>query len=226
MKLILVRHGQSLWNLENRFTGWCDVPLTEQGKKEARTSGKMLKEQNIDFDIAYTSYLKRAQETLEIILQETKQVPIKKTWMLNERHYGALQGMNKDEARKIFGEEQVHLFRRSANTYPPSLSKEDKQNPAFDILYKDVDKQNLPLTENLNDVVIRVSNYYNEEIKQQLKQNKNVLVVAHGNTLRALIKYLENITDEEIMNLEIPTGKIYIYEFNSDLSIKNHYFLW
>lgn len=225
MKLILVRHGQSLWNLENRFTGWCDVDLTEQGKKEARTSGKMLKEQNINFDIAYTSYLKRAQETLEIILQETKQVPIKKTWMLNERHYGALQGMNKDEARKIFGEEQVHLFRRSANTYPPSLSKEDKQNPAFDLLYKDVDKQNLPLTENLNDVVIRVSNYYNEEIKQQLKQNKNILVVAHGNTLRALIKYLENITDEEIMNLEIPTGKIYIYEFNRDLSIKNHYFL-
>lgn len=225
MKLILVRHGQSLWNLENRFTGWCDVPLTEQGKKEAETSGKMLKEQNIDFDIAYTSYLKRAQETLEIILQETKQVPIKKTWMLNERHYGALQGMNKDEARKIFGEEQVHLFRRSANTYPPSLNKEDKQNPAFDSLYKDVDKQNLPLTENLNDVVTRVSSYYNEEIKQQLKQNKNVLLVAHGNSLRALIKYLENITDEEIMNLEIPTGKIYIYEFNDDLSIKNHYFL-
>jgi len=225
-KLILIRHGQSIWNKENRFTGWTDVELSEQGIEEAKQAGQLLKKHNINFDIAYTSILKRAEYTLDYILQTTKkEVPIHKSWMLNERHYGALQGMNKDIAKKEFGEEQVHLYRRSATVRPPALDKNDERYPGNDKKYKDLKETELPLTENLNDVQKRVIKYYQENIKKDLKNEKDVLIVAHGNTIRAFMKFFENISDREIMNIEITTGKPYIYELDNDLKIIQKYTL-
>jgi len=225
-KLILIRHGQSIWNKENRFTGWTDVELSEQGIEEAKQAGQLLKKHNINFDIAYTSILKRAEYTLDYILQTTKkEVPIHKSWMLNERHYGALQGMNKDIAKKEFGEEQVHLYRRSATVRPPALDKNDERYPGNDKKYKDLKETELPLTENLNDVQKRVIKYYQENIKKDLKNKKDVLIVAHGNTIRAFMKFFENISDREIMNIEITTGKPYIYELDNDLKIIQKYTL-
>jgi len=225
-KLILIRHGQSIWNKENRFTGWTDVELSEQGIEEAKQAGQLLKKHNINFDIAYTSILKRAEHTLDYILQTTKkEVPIHKSWMLNERHYGALQGMNKDIAKKEFGEEQVHLYRRSATVRPPALGKNDERYPGNDKKYKDLKETELPLTENLNDVQKRVIKYYQENIKKDLKNEKDVLIVAHGNTIRAFMKFFENISDREIMNIEITTGKPYIYELDNDLKIIQKYTL-
>ena len=208
IKLVLVRHGQSLWNLENRFTGWTDVELSEQGIEEAKEAGKLLREEGYHFDIAYTSLLKRANDTLTYILEELneKNIPIEYSYRLNERHYGALQGLNKDETRKKYGEEQVKLWRRSADVRPPALTKDDPRYPGNDPKYASLNSDELPLTENLLDTVNRVVPYYEEKIKPALLTGKKVIIVAHGNSLRGLIKYLDGVSDEEIVNIEIPTG--------------------
>ena len=223
IKLVLVRHGQSIWNLENKFTGWTDVGLSEKGILEAEEAGKILKKNGFHFDLAYTSVLRRAIDTLNIILREMGEEPeIRESYKLNERHYGALQGLNKDETRKKYGDEQVRLWRRSADVRPPALTRDDPRYPGNDPRYKGID--NLPLTENLLDTVKRVVEYYNEEIKNNLKGH-HVIIVAHGNSLRGLIKYLDNVSDEDIVNIEIPTGKPICYEFNDDLQVVSHYYV-
>ena len=227
MKLVLVRHGQSVWNLENRFTGWTDVELSDNGIKEAKEAGKLLKENEFTFDVAYTSVLKRANETLNIILKELgeENIPIHYSWKLNERHYGALQGLNKDDTRKKYGDEQVKIWRRSAFVRPPLLNEEDDRYPGMDDKYKDLKKSELPLGECLMDTLKRVIDYYETEIKKSLLSGQNVIIAAHGNSLRALIKYLEDISDDDIMNVEIPTGKPYVYELDDNLNIINKYYL-
>jgi 2,3-bisphosphoglycerate-dependent phosphoglycerate mutase len=227
MKLVLVRHGQSVWNLENRFTGWTDVELSNNGIKEAKEAGKLLKENEFTFDVAYTSVLKRANETLNIILKELgeENIPIHYSWKLNERHYGALQGLNKDDTRKKYGDEQVKIWRRSAFVKPPLLNEEDDRYPGMDDKYKDLKKSELPLGECLMDTLKRVIDYYETEIKKSLLSGQNVIIAAHGNSLRALIKYLEDISDDDIMNVEIPTGKPYVYELDDNLNIINKYYL-
>lgn len=227
IKLVLVRHGQSIWNLENRFTGWTDVPLSEQGVKEAKEAGMILKEQGFTFDLAFTSVLKRAEDTLDYILKEMdlSDIEIRHSWRLNERHYGALQGLNKDDTKKKYGEEQVKLWRRSADVRPPALTKEDERYPGHDPKYKDLTEEELPTTENLIDTIHRVITYWNTDIKQELEQGKQVIIVAHGNSLRGLMKYLDNMSDEEVMNLEIETGNPICYELNDDLTPIRHYYL-
>lgn len=226
IKLVLVRHGESIWNLENKFTGWTDVELSSNGIKEAKEAGSLLKENGFTFDIAFTSVLKRANDTLDIILKELDlDIEIKKSWKLNERHYGALQGLNKDETRKKYGEEQVKLWRRSSNVRPPELTKEDSRYPGNDIKYKDLTEEELPLTENLNDTIKRVITYFNSDIKKELLNNKKVIIVAHGNSLRALMKYLDNMNEEDTVKLELDTGRPIIYELNNDLKPIKHYYL-
>lgn len=227
IKLVIVRHGQSIWNLENKFTGWTDVDLSENGIKEAKDAGKILKSKNYKFDIAYTSLLKRAQDTLKYILEELDEtnIEIKKSYKLNERHYGALQGLNKDETRKKYGDEQVKLWRRSMFIKPPALSLDDERYPGNDIKYKYLNKEELPTTENLQDTINRVIDYWNSDIKKDLLNNKNVIIVAHGNSLRGLIKYLDNVSDEEIMNIEISTGRPICYELDEDLIPIRHYYV-
>ena len=226
-KIVLVRHGESVWNKENKFTGWTDVSLSEHGIEEAKNAGKLLKEKNYIFDIAYSSLLKRANDTLDYILEvlEQKDIDIVYNYMLNERHYGALQGLNKEETGKKYGQEQLMLWRRGANTRPPLLDEKDERYPGNDIKYKDIDKNLLPLGESLNDTMKRVSKYYNEVIKKTLKNNENIIIVAHGNSLRGLIKFLDNLTDEEVIKLEIPTGKPLCYEFDDELNPIKRYFL-
>lgn len=226
MKLVLLRHGESVWNKENRFTGWTDVDLSEKGVKEAENAGKLLKDKGYTFDVSFTSILKRANRTLEIVLKEMNlNIPVYYSYRLNERHYGALQGLNIDEMRKKFGDEQVHIWRRSYDVRPPELSKDDERYPGNDPKYKDLTPEELPLTECLKDTLERVLPYYNNEIKKHLENKENVLVVAHGNSLRSIIKYLENVSDEDIMNVEIPTGIPYVYELDDNLTIKEKYFL-
>ena len=223
IKLVLVRHGQSTWNLENKFTGWTDVGLSEKGILEAEEAGKILKKNGFHFDLAYTSVLRRAIDTLNIILREMGEEPeIRESYKLNERHYGALQGLNKDETRKKYGDEQVRLWRRSADVRPPALTRDDPRYPGNDPRYKGID--NLPLTENLLDTVKRVVEYYNEEIKNNLKGH-HVIIVAHGNSLRGLIKYLDNVSNEDIVNLEIPTGRPICYELDDELQVMCHYYV-
>lgn len=226
MKLVLVRHGESIWNKENKFTGWTDVSLSEKGINEACEAGKILKKNGYTFDIAYTSVLKRANDTLNYILDELNiKIPIKYSWKLNERHYGALQGLNKDEMKAKYGEEQVHLWRRSANVRPPELDTNDPRYPGNDIKYKDLTKEELPKTENLLDTVKRVIDYWNSDIKKDLLDNKRVIIVAHGNSLRGLIKYLDNLSDDEVMNLEIATGKPICYELDENLVPLKHFYV-
>lgn len=227
IKLVLVRHGQSIWNLENRFTGWTDVPLSEKGVKEAQEAGMVLKEKGFTFDLAFTSVLKRAEDTLDYILKEMdlSDIEIRHSWRLNERHYGALQGLNKDDTKKKYGEEQVKLWRRSADVRPPALTKEDERYPGHDPKYKDLTEEELPTTENLIDTIHRVITYWNTDIKQELEQGKQVIIVAHGNSLRGLMKYLDHMSDEEVMNLEIETGNPICYELNDDLTPIRHYYL-
>ena len=227
IKLILVRHGESEWNLENRFTGWTDVDLSENGIKEAHEAGKILKEKNYHFDLAFTSVLKRATRTLDIILDEMneKEIPIKYSWRLNERHYGALQGLNKAETAIKYGDEQVKLWRRSADVRPPELNISDPRYPGNDPKYKDLTADELPKTENLLDTVKRVIVYWNLDIKPALKSGKKIIIVAHGNSLRGLIKYLDNLTDEEVISLEIPTGNPICYELDDNLKPIKHYYL-
>ena len=222
IKLVLVRHGQSIWNLENKFTGWTDVDLSENGIIEAKNAGKLLKENGYTFDIAYTSVLKRANHTLDIILQELGlNIPINYSWRLNERHYGALQGLNKDETRKKYGDEQVKLWRRSYDITPPDLSSDDERY--LEMLDKYTEY--VPHTECLKDTVERVIPYWNETIVPTLKDNKKTIIVAHGNSLRGLIKYLDNISDEDIVNLEIPTASPIVYELDDNLKPIKHYYL-
>ena len=227
IKLVLVRHGQSMWNLENKFTGWTDVDLSEQGIKEAKEAGKVLKDKGFTFDVAYTSVLKRANDTLNYILEELgeENIPIKKSWRLNERHYGALQGLNKAETKEKYGEEQVLLWRRSSDVKPPELSVEDERYPGNDPKYKDLKEEELPKTENLIDTIKRVIDYWNSDIKQDLLDGKKVIIAAHGNSLRGLIKYLDNMTDEEIIKLEIETGNPICYELDDNLKPITHYYL-
>ncbi len=223
IKLVLVRHGQSVWNLENKFTGWTDVSLSENGVKEAHEAGIVLKEKGFTFDIAYTSVLKRANDTLDYILEELneKNIPINKTWRLNERHYGALQGLNKKETANKYGDEQVHIWRRSYDVKPPELSDEDERY----LEMKDKYSEYIPHTECLKDTIERVIPYWNSDIKPSLLEGKKCIIVAHGNSLRGLIKYLDNISDEEIVSLEIPTGNPLVYELDDELKPIKHYYL-
>ena len=227
IKLVLVRHGQSMWNLENRFTGWTDVELSEQGIKEAKEAGKVLKEKGYGFDVAYTSVLKRANDTLEYILEELgeRDIPVKKSWRLNERHYGALQGLNKDETKEKYGKEQVLLWRRSTDVRPPALSKDDERYPGNDSKYSELKENELPTTENLIDTIERVMVYWNSDIVKDLEAGKRVIIAAHGNSLRGLIKYLDNMTDEEVIKLELQTGNPICYELDDNLKPIRHYYL-
>ena len=227
IKLVLVRHGQSMWNLENRFTGWTDVELSENGIKEAKEAGRVLKQKGFLFDIAFTSVLKRAKDTLTYILKEMgeENIQVKKSWKLNERHYGALQGLNKDETKKKYGEEQVLLWRRSVDVRPPELDESDPRYPGNDPKYKELKPEELPKTENLIDTIKRVIDYWNKDIEKELRNGKNVIIVAHGNSLRGLIKYLDNVTDDEIMKLEIQTGNPICYELDDNLKPIRHYYL-
>jgi 2,3-bisphosphoglycerate-dependent phosphoglycerate mutase len=225
-KLVLLRHGQSTWNLENRFTGWTDVGLTELGRQEALTSGKMLKEQGFTFDIAYTSVLKRAIQTLWIVLEEMELewIPVIRAWQLNERHYGALQGLNKAEMAVKFGEDQVKIWRRSYDTPPPALDLDDPRHPGFDRRYADLKPDELPRSEALKNTVERMLPYWHSTIAPIVKSGQRVLIAAHGNSLRALVKYLDNISDEVIVGLNIPTGIPLVYELDAELKpIKNYY---
>ena len=221
-KLVLVRHGQSIWNLENKFTGWTDVDLSENGIKEACEAGKVLKEKGYTFDIAYTSVLKRANHTLDLILNELDEnIPIYKTWRLNERHYGALQGLNKEETANKYGKEQVHIWRRSYDICPPELDDNDERY----ISMKESYNEYIPHTECLKDTIERVIPYWESNIKKSIFEDKKVIIVAHGNSLRGLIKYLDNISDEDIVNLEIPTGNPLVYELDDNLIPIRHYYL-
>ena len=226
-KLVLLRHGESLWNLENRFTGWTDVGLTEKGKAEAKSSGQQLKEEGFEFDLVYTSVLKRATGTMNICLNEMKinNVPMIYDWRLNERHYGALQGLNKTETAEKYGDEQVLIWRRSYSTPPPSLDIDDERHPRLDGRYKDLTPSQLPASECLKDTVDRFLPYWHEAIAPSIRSGKKILIVAHGNSLRALVKYLDNISDEEIVGLNIPTGVPLVYELDDQLIPMKHYYL-
>lgn len=220
-KLVLVRHGQSQWNLENRFTGWVDVDLTEQGRAEAREAGRLLKETGLVFDVAHTSLLKRAIRTLWISLDELDQMwlPVRRDWRLNERHYGGLQGLNKSETTDKHGEEQVHIWRRSYDIPPPPMPEDDPGHPAHDHRYAHLDRRVLPGTESLSLTLDRVLPYWHDQIAPDLKAGRNVLVTAHGNSLRALVKYLKNIPDDEITGVNIPTGIPQLFELDDDLNL-------
>lgn len=225
-KLVLIRHGQSEWNLSNRFTGWTDVDLTDQGRAEAKSGGALLREAGYRFDVAYTSVLKRAIHTLWTVLTELEQewIPVIRTWKLNERHYGALQGFNKAEMAEKEGEEQVLIWRRSYDTPPPALAENDERHPKFDPRYADLSPEELPATECLKDTLERVLPYWESDIAPAIKSGKKVLIAAHGNSLRAMVKYLDNISDDEITGLNIPTGIPLVYELDEDLKpIKSYY---
>ena len=221
MKLVLIRHGESQWNLENRCTGWKDVDLSPKGMEEAKAAGKALKEMGLVFDVAYTSYLKRAIKTLNFILEEMDElyIPVNKSWRLNERHYGALQGLNKAETAKKYGDEQVHIWRRSFDIAPPSIDETSEYYPKSDRRYADLADKDIPLGESLKDTIARVLPYWHSDISKSLEEGKNVIVAAHGNSLRALIKYLLNISDEEILNLNLTTGKPLVFEIDKDLKV-------
>jgi len=227
MKLVLVRHGESEWNQKNLFTGWTDVDLSEKGHEEAKQAGKLLKEQGYDFDLCYTSYLKRAIHTLNHILDEMDRdwLPVEKSWKLNERHYGALQGLNKAETAEKYGEAQVKIWRRSYDVKPPLLEADDSRNPANQEMYRNEDKDLMPLAESLETTVQRVVPYYEETILPEMKNGKRVLVAAHGNSLRALVMYLDHLSKEEIISVNIPTGVPLVYEFDDQFHVVKHYYL-
>lgn len=227
MKLVLIRHGESVWNKENLFTGWTDVDLSEKGRIEAADAGRTLRDNGYDFDICYTSYLKRAIHTLNLTLEQMDRewLPVYKTWKLNERHYGALQGLNKSETAEKYGEDQVKLWRRSYDIEPPGLEQDDARNPANAPMFRYVDKKDLPLTESLKDTVSRVVPFYEEEIVPLVLQGERVLITAHGNSLRALVKYFDDISDKDIVNVNIPTGIPLVYEFDKNLNVIEKYYL-
>jgi 2,3-bisphosphoglycerate-dependent phosphoglycerate mutase len=225
-KVVLLRHGESEWNKTNRFTGWTDVELTEKGVEEAKTAGRLLKAEGFDFDMAYSSLLKRAIRTLWLVLDEMELLwlPIERNWRLNERHYGALQGLNKAETAAQYGDEQVLVWRRSYDTPPPALEKSDERYPGHDRRYANLDDADLPVTECLKDTVARFLPYWHGTIAPAITSGKRVIVVAHGNSIRALVKYLDNISDADIVELNIPTGVPLVYELDVDLKpIKSYY---
>ena len=226
-KVIFLRHGQSQWNLENRFTGWTDVPLSDKGVEEARAAGKLLKAEGFSFDAAYTSTLKRAIKTLWLVLEEMDEmwIPVVKDWHLNERHYGALQGYNKAEMAEKVGEAQVKIWRRSYDVPPPALEADDPRYPGSDPRYKNLSAAELPLTECLKDTVARVLPYWNDVICPEIRAGKSLIIAAHGNSLRALIKYLDNVSDEEIIGLNIPTGIPLLYELDDSMHPLSHRYL-
>ncbi len=226
-KIVLLRHGQSIWNLENRFTGWTDVDLTENGVKEAEKAGNLMKAEGYSFDIAYTSYLKRAVKTLNVVLDKMDQdwIPVEKTWRLNEKSYGSLQGLNKAETAEKFGDEQVLVWRRSFDIAPDPIPEDDLRNPRKDPRYKAVPDADLPRTEALKDTIDRTMPYWNEVIFPSLKKYNEIIVVAHGNSLRGIIKHLKNISNEGIISLNLPTAVPYVFEFDDNLNQVKDYFL-
>ncbi|RSZ55752.1 2,3-diphosphoglycerate-dependent phosphoglycerate mutase [Massilia atriviolacea] len=226
-KIVFMRHGESTWNLENRFTGWTDVDLTEKGVREARSAGQVLKEAGFSFDVAYTSVLKRAIRTLWLALDDMDMMwlPIKNDWRLNERHYGALQGLDKGETAAKYGDAQVLVWRRSYDTPPPALDASDERTSFADPRYAGVPKDSIPLTECLKDTVARVMPVWDEEIAPAIRAGKKILISAHGNSLRALIKMLDGISDEDIVGLNIPNGQPLVYELDADLKPIRHYYL-
>jgi 2,3-bisphosphoglycerate-dependent phosphoglycerate mutase len=227
MKLVLLRHGESIWNLEDRFTGWTDVDLSARGIAEAKEAGKSLRGEGYSFDVAFTSVLKRAIRTLWLVQDEMDLmwIPVHRSWRLNERHYGALQGLNKAEMSEKVGEEQVHIWRRSYDVRPPALERTDARYPGKDLKYRELSENELPLTESLKDTVARFMPYWNEVLAPTLKSGKHVIISAHGNSLRALVKYLDNISDKEIVNVNIPTGIPLVYEIDKELKPRDHFYL-
>lgn len=225
-KVVLLRHGESNWNKENRFTGWTDVDLSEKGVEEGKKAGRVMKENGLTFDLAYTSVLKRAIKTLNYALEEMDLlwIPVIKNWRLNERHYGSLQGLNKAETAAEHGEDQVKVWRRSYDVPPPPLTTNDPRHPANSPIYKNLDSKDIPATECLKDTVARFVPYWEKTIVPDIKNGKNVIIAAHGNSLRALVKYLDNISDKDILELNIPTGMPLVYELDANLKpIKNYY---
>jgi 2,3-bisphosphoglycerate-dependent phosphoglycerate mutase len=226
-KLVLVRHGESIWNKENRFTGWTDVDLSEKGRGEAQEAGAVLKDGGYTFDVAYTSVLKRAIRTLWIVLDQMDLmwIPVERSWRLNERHYGALQGLNKAETAEKFSEAQVKIWRRSYDVPPPALTLEDERFPGRDPRYRDLRPEELPLTECLKDTVARFLPLWHSTIAPAIREGRKVLIAAHGNSLRALVKYLDNVPEGEIVELNIPTGMPLVYELDSELKPLDRYYL-
>ena len=227
MKLVLIRHGESEWNKLNLFTGWTDVDLSDKGREEAKAAGQLLKAEGYDFDVCYTSYLKRAIHTLNYVLDEMDRawLPVIKSWKLNERHYGALQGLNKSETAEKYGEEQVKIWRRSFDITPPALTPDDERAAGNQAMYRNVDPADLPLTESLAITIERAVPYFEEVIKKDMQAGKRVVIAAHGNSLRALVKYFDNISDEDIIGVNIPTGSPLVYEFDDNFKAINHYYL-
>lgn len=228
MKLVLIRHGESEWNKLNLFTGWTDVELSEKGVEEAKAAGELLKAEGYDFDICFTSYLKRAIHTLNGVLDamDRNWLPVIKDWHLNEKHYGVLQGLNKAETAEKYGEDQVKLWRRSFNVEPPALAADDDRNPANQEMFRNVeDKSVLPMTESLESAIKRVVPYFESTIKPEMQAGKRVVIAAHGNSLRALVKYFENLSDEEILGVNIPTASPLVYEFDDDFKFIKKYYL-
>jgi 2,3-bisphosphoglycerate-dependent phosphoglycerate mutase len=226
-KLVLLRHGQSTWNKENKFSGWTDVPLSEKGKEQAKEAGRLMKEEGFVFDVGFTNVLIRGIDTLKIVLKELSlmNIPTHKSWHLNERHYGALQGLNKSDTMKKYGEKQVQLWRRSYDVRPPALNKDDERYPGNDPKYKDLGEKDIPLTESLKDTVMRVMPYWEKEIAPLIKSGKKVIIAASHNSLRALVKYLDNVTEKDIPNLTIPLGIPLVYELDDNLKPLKHYYL-
>jgi 2,3-bisphosphoglycerate-dependent phosphoglycerate mutase len=226
-KLVLIRHGESTWNLENRFTGWTDVELTPTGIEQARNAGRLLKAEGYEFDVCYTSVLKRAIHTLWLTLEEMERtwLPVVKNWRLNERHYGGLQGLDKAETAKEYGDAQVLVWRRSYDTPPPALEANDPRGQRQDVRYAKLDAEQIPLTECLKDTVERVMPFWNEAMAPAIKAGKRIVVAAHGNSIRALVKYLDNISDEDIVGLNIPNGIPLVYELDENLKPIRHYYL-
>ncbi|KQP17609.1 2,3-diphosphoglycerate-dependent phosphoglycerate mutase [Pseudorhodoferax sp. Leaf267] len=226
-KLVLIRHGESTWNLENRFTGWTDVDLTDTGIAQAKNAGQLLRTEGYEFDVAYTSVLKRATRTLWHVLDEMDRtwLPVVHSWRLNERHYGALQGLNKAETAKQYGDDQVLVWRRSYDTPPPALLASDERSERGDIRYAKLPAEQVPLTECLKDTVARVMPFWNESIAPAIKSGRRVVVAAHGNSIRALVKYLDGISDSDIVGLNIPNGIPLVYELDDDLKPIRHYYL-
>ncbi|EFC70617.1 2,3-diphosphoglycerate-dependent phosphoglycerate mutase [Prevotella sp. oral taxon 299] len=226
-RLVIVRHGESEWNQKNLFTGWVDVELSDNGREEAKRAGKALKEAGIDFDICFTSYLKRAINTQQIILKEMERewLPVFKSYKLNERHYGALSGLNKKETAEKYGDDQVKIWRRSFDVRPPMMEEDNQYNSLKNPAYRNVDPAEVPMCESLKDTIARTVPYFEKEIKPLVMEGKRVMIAAHGNSLRSLIKYFENISDDEIINVEIPTGTPLVYEFDDNFNVTNKYYL-
>lgn len=227
MKLVLIRHGESEWNKLNLFTGWTDVDLSDKGREEAKAAGQLLKAEGYDFDLCYTSYLKRAIHTLNYVLAEMDRewLPVVKEWRLNERHYGALQGLNKSETAERYGEDQVKIWRRSFDIMPPALEANDERCPHNQAAYRNEDKAILPYTESLKETIERAVPFFENVIKKDMEAGKRVIIAAHGNSLRSLVKYFDNLSSEEIMEVNIPTGVPLVYEFNEKFEVLNKYYL-